>query len=516
MSYILEQLGEADTEEPIHSGAVREAVTEAAFNTEEVVLNAKESLDFLCALAMPHIYEYAFPPKYLDLWNWLKEYIHRERDFSQLAVGLPRGFSKTTLFKILCLYVILFTQRNFILIVCESAPKAIAFIADVMDMLKEPNIKAVFGDYTLGLETDRQEKQVFTFRGRNIVIGGIGSGGDPRGLNVKHRRPDVMIMDDIQSKELAESQLQSESLERWMVGTLMKAKSPRRCLFIFVANMYPEPYHSILRKLKKNRNWVKFIAGGILADGTSLWEELQPVKQLLREYQNDLEAGHPEIFYAEVLNDETASSNHLIDVSKLPTLPYVDGDIPAGNFIIIDPATGKVDSDDVAVGYFEVYEALPVMMKVKHDKFSPGTTIRTALQLALNYNCRLIAVESVAYQATLLYWFGFICAQMGIRGIELVEVYPGGSSKQSRILTMFKALKAGEIFVAESCRAAVHTEILQFNPLKRDNVDNILDLLTYAPKVLNEFGEFVVMNNVLVQQDNDQIPLLSAEANSSF
>lgn len=489
---------------------------DSLFQTDQIMLNARESVDFLCGLAMPGVYEYAFPPKYLDLWAWLREYVHRERDFSQLAIGLPRGFSKTTLLKLLCLYIVLFTTKQYILIICSNLPKTVDFISDVMDMLKEANIKEVFGDYTLGLETDRQEKRIFTYRGRTIVLAGIGSGGDPRGLNVKHVRPDIMIMDDIQSKELAESELLSQQLERWMVGTLMKAKSPRGCLFLFIANMYPEPYYSILRKLKKNRNWVKFIAGGILADGTSLWEELQPVSQLLREFENDLEAGHPEIFYAEVLNDETASSNNLIDISKLPALPYLPDDIPAGNFIIIDPATGKVDSDDVAVGYFEVHNALPCLMQVRHDKFSPGDTIKVALTMALEKNCRLIAVESVAYQATLLYWFQQVCQQMQITGIELVEIYPGGSSKNARILNMFKAYKAGEVFVDPSCRAAVYTEIMQFNPLKRDNVDNILDLLTYAPKVLQEFSEFVVLNNILIQQDNEDIPLLEDFENSPF
>lgn len=491
-------------------------IVESLFNSEQIIHNARESLDFLCGLAMPLIYEYAFPPKYLDLWAWLRDYIHRERDFSQLAIGLPRGFSKTTLLKLLCLYIILFTDRKFILIICESLPKAVAFISDVMDMLKEPNIKQVFGDFSLGIETDRQEKQVFTFRGRTIVIGGIGSGGDPRGLNVKNQRPDVMVMDDIQSKELAESELLSQKLERWMVGTLMKAKSPRGCLFMFVANMYPEPYYSILRKLKKNSNWVKFIAGGILHDGSSLWEELQPISQLLREYENDEKSGHPEIFYAEVLNDETASANNLIDLSKLPPLPYEEGDMPAGNFIVIDPATGKVNSDDVAIGYFEIHDTLPCLMKVKHGKFSPGDTIRIALQLALENNCRLIAIESVAYQSTLAYWFQFICQQLGIIGMEAVEIYPGGSSKNSRILTMFKAFKSGEIFIAPETRSAVVTEILQFNPLKRDNTDNILDLLTYAPKVLSEFAEFIVSTNILIRQDEGDIPVLEDWQTSPF
>ena len=513
--YTLESLGLADDFRSSQLAEPVEKLQESSFNAQEVIELSKNSLDFLAALAIPAVYEFAYPPVFISVWEWLKKYIHKERDFSQLALGLPRGFGKTALMKLFILYCILFTDRCFILIICENARKAENIIADIIDMLKEHNIKKVFGDYSLGMEIDRQDQKKFGFRGRNIILAGIGSGGDPRGLNIKNQRPDVMLFDDVQSRECADSQIQSETLERWIIGTTMKSKSPFGCMFLFVANMYPTKW-SLLRKFKSNPNWVKFIAGGILHDGTSLWEELQPVKQLYKEFENDTAAGHPEIFFAEVLNDENASSNNLVDFSKLPALPYIKGDIPAGNFIVIDPSTGKVDSDNVAIGYFEVYNAYPVLREVINERLSPGDTIRKALKLALTHNCRLIVCESVAYQATLNYWFKFICEQMGIYGLEFVEIYPGGSSKNSRILSMFKALQSGEIFVADECKTEVFMQISQFNPLKRDNVDDVLDLLTYCTRIMEMFGEYIVSMNVIVQQDGAAIQVLPAGANSPF
>jgi hypothetical protein len=105
---------------------------------------------------------------------------------------------------------------------------------------------------------------------------------------------------------------------------------------------------------------------------------------------------------------------------------------------------------------------------------------------------------------------------MGIIGFEFTEVYPGGFSKNSRILAMFKALAAGEVFVDPAVREEVFLQITQFNPLKRDNVDDILDLLTYANKVLEMYGEYVVSMNVLVQQDNAGIAVLPPGANTPF
>lgn len=514
---LLESLGEVDlTKAPesiLPKPVKSEEVSQIGVSSEEVQNTAKTSLDFLAALIMPLVFKFCFPSVFKSVWTWLLNYEKEERTFPQLALGLPRGFGKTTLMKIFIVFCILFTNRKFILIISATSKLAENILSDVIDMLEEPNIISVFGDWKLGIEKDTQALKKFGFRGRNITLAAVGAETSLRGLNIKNTRPDVMLFEDIQSRECADSEVQSTSLENWMVGTAMKAKSPSGCMFLFVANMYPTKY-SILRKLKSNSTWVKFIAGGILADGTSLWEELQPIEQLTKEFENDLAMGHPEIFYSEVLNDENVSANNLIDLSKLPDVPYEDGDIPAGNFIVIDPATDKLGSDEVSIGYFEVHDAVPILMEIREGRFSPGETIRKALHLALSKNCRLIAVESNAYQYSLLYWFNFICEQIGIQGIECVDIYSGVKAKNTRILEYFKSYAKGEIFVKDSCKLEVHLQITQFNPLKRDNTDGLLDLMTYAPRVIQEYGEFVVASNIIESQEFDSIEI--PDFNSPF
>lgn len=489
--------------------------TEAAFSTVQAEEAARESLDFLAALAMPLVFKYLFPPVFKSVWIWLLSYVHKTRDFSQLALGLPRGFGKTMLIKVFILYCILFTKKKFILVICGTQTKANNILTDIASMLDERNIKSVFGDWRLALATDRQDLKRFGFRGRNIILMGAGSESDIRGITLENERPDVMIFDDIQTRQEADSETVSNNIETWMVGTAMKAKSPHGCLYVFIANMYPTKF-SLLRKLKHNPTWTKFIAGGILADGTSLWEDLQPVAQLIKEFANDLAMGRPEVFYAEVLNDENASVNNLVDLTKLPTYPFQADDIHTGNFIIIDPATDKAGSDFVSIGYFEVHNGYPVCMQIVEDRLSPGDTIAESLKIALTRNCKVIAIESNAYQYTLKYWFEFVCAQRGIIGIEPVEVYSGSYSKNSRILNMFKQLLAGEIFVHPDCVAQVNMQITQFNPLKRDNTDGILDLLTYSPKVIEMYGNILLASTIIEEQEFSTIPVYSELENSPF
>jgi hypothetical protein len=487
--------------------------TEAALEASQVVALARQDLDFLAALALPEVYKYAFPPLYQEMWVWMCGEIDKGRNFAQLAIGLPRGFAKTLLIKLFILYTVLFTRRQFILIISENEDKSKSIIADVSDMLDEPNIKAAFGDWQLGSESSTQVKKVFGFRGRPIILKGVGAGTGIRGITEKNRRPDLMIFDDIQSREDAESPVLSAQLEKWMYSTAMKAKSPEGCLFVFIANMYPTN-GSLLKRLKSNHNWVKFIVGGITDSGESLWEELQPLEQLLKEFQNDLAAGHPEIFYAEVLNDENAAVNNLVDLSQLPDYKYQDNDIPQGRYIIIDPSNAKLGSDLTSIGMFEVWDGYPAMRKLVEGRFSPADTIREAIQLALEYRISIVAIESNAYQASLNYWFEFICQQMGIEGISPVEVYSGAVAKNSRILSMFRALAKGEILLHPEVRPAVYLQIGQFQPLKRDNNDGILDLLCYGPKVLEMYGTEILNSNIIAEQESNAMAVI--EYNSPF
>lgn len=496
--------------------------TEPAYQYDEVINLGKTDMDFFAGLALPEVYKYPFPDLYLQFWALITSILYKSRDFSQIALGLPRGFAKTLVIKLLVLYAILYTPKRFILILCENEDKGKSILADVADMLSEANIKEVFGDWQADLETETQIKKKFAYRGKKIIIKCAGAGTGIRGIAEKFVRPDFMIFDDIQSREDSESEVLAKQLETWMTATAMKAKSPEGCTFLFVANMYPTK-GSLLRKLKQNPNWIKFIVGGILSNGTSLWEQLQPIAQLLREFQNDLAAGQPQIFYSEVLNDETASVNTAFDVTAIPAYPYAPEEVIAGSYVIIDPATDKTNADAVAILGVVIIDGKPVARKIKAGKLSPGDTIREALRMAIAIGASLIAIESTAYQYSLKYWTEVVFGQMGITGIQVVDIYTGQKSKNSRILEMFKQLvppstggKIPDLVLHPEILAIVVTEIIGFNPLKTNNVDNILDCLTYAPRVLEQFGDMISFNMQFGEQYTTDANLALEYDNAPF
>ena len=494
---------------------------QASYNRDDVVSAARSNLDFFAALVLPAVIAFAFPPLFHAVWQLMTDKALLVRDFSKLAIGIPRGFAKTTLMKLFIVWCILFTNRRFFLIIGATAARAENILSDVADMLDEPNVKNTFGDWRINVEKDTQTEKVFGFRGRSIILVALGAGSSLRGINRKNARPDFVLMDDMQTRENAKSPVLSDELLEWMLGTLMKTKDNASCLFLFVGNMYPFP-GSILRKLRQNPTWISLIVGALLADGESIWPELRSRNDLLDEFQTDLSLGKPEIFLSEVLNDENAANNSTIDITKIPHEPIgLTEALAQGSFIVIDPAGRKKNSDATSIGHFSVYDAVPLLNDIEEDVMTPGQTIRNALRMAMRHNCFLIGVEATAYQASLLYWFEVTCQQLGIEGIELVELYPGIESKNTRIKATLPMLldvekKPVELRLADKVRAQVLTQIVQWNPLKVNNTDGILDLLYYAPVMIINYGHLAAIRSSIESEDFSSARVLTVAENCTF
>lgn len=488
------------------------SVEEFAVSPVQAATTAKADFNFLAALVMGAEFLFPFPSFYLVLFHLLTQFTKRVEKF---AIGIPRGFAKTTFIKILCVWYVLFSGKHFILVVSASEKKAIAIIADICDMLSSPSIRKIFGHWDSHIEVDQAATKVFHFRGREIILWAAGAGSSVRGINRKNKRPDVMVMDDIQEKEDAANKELAEALTVWMLSTLMKARSPFGCTFIFVGNMYPQ--NSILAKLKQSKEWTSLIVGGIKVDGTSLWEDLKPIDELLAEFESDSEMGHPEVFITEVLNSTEVALASGIDPAKIAFPPdhFLTDDPGEGSFIVIDPSSGKKSGDDCTIQHYEVKDGIPILDELRSGTFSPIDTIRTAIEMGLERNTRAIFVEDVAYQSTLLFWFEQFCEspdlnKIGkITGFVFAPLSPKGVAKNTRIkkgyLKLIPSVETGypEIYLHPRVRSLVVAQYMEWNPLKVTNTDDIIDPIGYVEEVLRDHGESIT-RKIFDMQDRNQ------------
>jgi hypothetical protein len=298
----------------------------------------------------------------------------------------------------------------------------------------------------------------------------------------------------MQSKEEAQSPTEASRVLSWMIGTLMKANNKERCVFVFVGNMYPYE-GSILKKLRKNPSWVSFICGAILADGSSLWPEYRSLEDILAELQDDEAMGHPEIFFAEVMNDDVAGSRSGFDITQFNIEePVEDGEVEIydGGYVLIDPSLGKKKSDDVAFGVVILSGARSTLREVLADKYNPAQQEDIPIKLCVRYGLRNIIVEAVAYQAVLVFHIKRKLAQLGLsQQINVREILPGREDKNSRIIDGLKRLCQKEpvqYALHRSVVSKVQHQTIYFDPMKKNNKDDILDLVAYMEKIKQKYG----------------------------
>lgn len=464
-------------------------------SVQEVKAIAKTDLDFLAAVAAPEIFSKGFPSEYKAIWKMICDAaLDTDEKFQHFVLGLPRGFAKTTVIKLWGLWLIAYTNKRFILAVGSSSGKAESIIADIAYLLESDNVKAIFGSWTSDISKNTATKKVFVFQNKTVILGAIGAGGDPRGLNVAFTRPDVILMDDVQSRECAASKVQSEALRTWLFSTLYYTKSPESCIYVYIGNMYPGD-DCIVEQLRKNPDWTSFIIGAILADGTSLWEDLHPIKSLLKGLRMAISNGTTHLFFAELLNDNSTVALTGFDQRRLkPWHPYYDINEPEAKFIVIDPSGKKKTSDPTAIGLFKVYEGVPWLVKLARAILTPKETIRQTLSFGLEHGCQFVFVEDIAYQDSLLFWFDDICRTEGIRGFTFLPINRGNKSKNVAIVAMLKQLQGTQLLgytekaepelgVHPSLITDVVFDALKFNPTTTNNSDDLLDILAYASTV---------------------------------
>ena len=257
--------------------------------------------------------------------------------------------------------------------------------------------------------------------------------------------------------------------------------------------MYPFD-GSILKKLKTNPMWYSFICGAILEDGQSIWPDLRSVEDILDELENDISMGHPEIFFSEVMNDDEAGNRAGLDITKINYfVEPAEGAQPLeaeAGFVLIDPSVGKKKSDKVSIGVHLIFDGKPVFWDLKVETLNPKQQIEESIKMAVKYGLMVILVESVAYQATLVFWMNEAKQRYGLHGLRILEIYPGIVHKSSRIINWLKLLVAptAPCLLHPRVKAQVIHQIVHWNPIKSNNVDDVLDQGAYQFPAIQQYG----------------------------
>jgi hypothetical protein len=469
-----------------------------SIDPQEAYQRGEADFNFFAYLAMPDVMLCPFPEHYVAMFSLVTS--RNPEDVGKIlrfALGLPRGFAKTTFIKVLVCWLIVYKRVHFVLIVCATDDLAQNLLADVSDILGSDNMEAVYGTWANLLVTDTKREKRGRYLGRNFNMVCRGALTGVRGINLQNKRPDFILLDDMQTKENDDSLTERVRLLKWFVSTLLKCISPTGDRIVaYLGNMYSTD--CILYKLKENPSWVSMITGAILADGTSLWEDVHSLEDILESFFHDESMGAAEEWHAEVMNDPLAAARNLLTKDLPQTPDSVLGMNPDGAFLTIDPAGFRTTSDDNVIVAHCIKEGKGCIAEVVGgaEISDPEQLVLTSLRLAQEHRATVIGVEMVGFQQSLDFWFRKYMKDLCIEGITIVELKPHNRTKESRIRQFIQDLLRGDyFFLRPQDRALFMWWAMKYKIGKKDNRDDYLDAPSYGLDVRNDYWPLIGLLN---------------------
>ncbi|EDO29124.1 predicted protein [Nematostella vectensis] len=470
---------------------VAQATKEVRIDPAEAYERGKLDLNFFASLLIPSVMRTPFPDFYCGIFRIITNRNPEQlRKILRFALGLPRAHAKTTFVKVLICWLIVYDKISFVAILCANMDLASELMSDVSDMLGSSNCEAVYGLWARQLTVDNKEQKKCLYHKRDVILIAKGADGAVRGLNIKHKRPDLIFCDDAQTKENDDSPTERVKFRKWLVAMFkIITPDPVDRLIIYVGNMYSE--ECILYQLKNNPRWISFITGAIKANGEPLWPELHSLEDLYESYEHDAALNEADVWFAEVMNDPVSRTTSLL-TEQLPEYKYnVEEQIPDGVFVTIDPAGFRENSDDNVIVLHYVFDGKGHVVSIDAGIKDPEQLIKAALTIAIEHGASLIGIEEAGYQQTLLFWMNKYITAWGIEGIHVVPLKHAGRSKETRIRLFIAELLSSNYYIVARAKAIFIWQAMMYKIGQKKNKDDILDACAYALDVRTNYWHLI-------------------------
>lgn len=477
------------------------------------VEECRTSLLKFCQRYLKHWFYSPFCNFHYDIINLLEDLtFNQSRRKVFTAVASPRGHAKSTLVsKAYPLWLACYRHAENILMIADTVSQCEDYLDDIKGEFEANDLLIEdFGN----LVSKRRWKtgEIITANGVHITCKGTGS--KIRGVSKNGKRPDVIIMDDLENDELVESQPIRKKLRSWLNKAVIPA-AHTDCKFFLIGTVLHED--SLLNNLLHSPEysyWKRFFYQAVQEFSHSpYWEEweqilqsdedgvdekayqfykehrtemLKDVKALWMDKNEDyyydmmvLRASDPDAFSSEYQNiaisPETQVFNQdLIDEATYDELPCEIKEI----YIGVDPSLGKrADSDlsSICVVGRGVDNVLYIL-EIDARRRKAEDLMEDMYCMAIKYRDYkpMINLESNVFQ----YFFYEQSVKMfADRGFYItINPLKTSTDKELRLKSLVPKFKQGYLKIHRKMKN-LKVEMLTF---PRGRTDDILDSLFFA------------------------------------
>lgn len=353
---------------------------------------------------------------------------------NNIAWAVPRGHAKTAwLSNIFLAHQVVYRHKRYIVLISETTDVAGDFIGWSRYQLKHNELlREDFGEilYVQPSRNETDNKYEFiTLTGTKVEAKGLGT--QMRGLRHGATRPDLFILDDLESKDSTNTPELVNKNKQWFNEEAMNAMSKGgMCIYLGTILVYDSLLDSVIRENKSFRSR-KFAAVKEYASNETMWDEwlriyreddeqsperayefylanedamLEGAEVLWPDYWSyyDLmvkkESAGPKAFAQEYQNEPTDEERQVFKEEDL--MFYDDEDLAEKElipFAAIDLAMGKKKGDYtvIATGFKNAATGTLYVHDLWIQRAHPTVLIRQATQQAMEYGYEKLGVEAV-------------------------------------------------------------------------------------------------------------------------
>lgn len=232
----------------------------------------------------------------------------------------PRGHAKSTHFDIIIpMWLKAKKLLNVMVLVGKSETSAKILLSDLQAEF-EANQRYI-NDFGIQKQLGSWEDGTF-ITADNKAFFSLGRGQSPRGLRHREKRPDYIVIDDLDDDELSKNPSRVNKITEWVKEALFGALDGGKGRFIMVGNLISK--NSVLFNLSQSLSVFVSKVKARMLDGTPLWKEKYS-KEQLQEMEDFM--GYRS-FQKEMMHNPTSSGtifkDEWIHWKRIPSLKKYD------------------------------------------------------------------------------------------------------------------------------------------------------------------------------------------------
>lgn len=455
------------------------------------------------------------PEFHQEIWEELLELVktldnRRVTEFLRKLFAVPREHAKSTISKLAAILFLKFSDLAFVLYVSKTNGIAKNAIRDIIFWLQSPQEQELYGPCAIYKSSETESLWIvdITLRDENTgaqrikrcIFRALGSEQQVRGLLILNRRPEIIIVDDVEDLDNTKDAVQQLTLDEWVVGSLIKARA-KRAVILFLGNVIRKT--TLIARLMKNPDWNPTVFGALVRDKTTgvlkaLWPGRHTVESLLADYKEHRKLGLGYVWEYEMMNltqDEVIAADmgsvQIIDVPMVETL--------TAGAIILDPAFGKKAwNDQSAITVHAQIEGIPIpaVIDSRLGKWTETEIFDQMLELSYYWGIYTWFIEAEAAQRLLIGMFDLLVQTRRLprEMLVMIPIHSGGVAKPKRIMAFRDAVRARSYALASS-QFPLLEALGKYDPASEEG-DDLPDSAAYGTNIWLHHGKVLTYRGV--------------------